>query len=282
MVEPMRHGEWIHRGTAHAQNIADHLPQLWQVEAGQDHAHTAPGDDISVAQATVPPAEPAVPHQKEEERRADAEARFAAELAAAQAEIEHWRAHVQSAEAEARERGFADGYSEGMARGRDEGAADVRAEAQSSLERLAALAERSVIDMRAALAATRDMLAQLSVEIAQTLVGEALRVDPSLLAHRIVALLERLSDVTTATVRLHPTDLALMQQHWPELARAYGWGEQGPRLLGDDTVSAGGCVIEARTHYLDARLETLTDLVREMFAAVSLAPLPAAEDAAAD
>jgi flagellar assembly protein FliH len=264
----MTNGEWIHHGATRARNIVDHLPQLWQLE------DISVEDDDSVApEPLAPPTELTAPQQKM--GGSDAEARFTAELAAAQAEIERWRTHALTVEAEAKAQGFAAGHAEGMAQGRSEGLAATRAEAQTSLDRLASLAEQSVIDMRGSLAATRDMLAQLSVEIARTLAGEALRVDPSLLAHRIVALLERMNDVTTATVRLHPTDLALMQQHWPELAHAYGWGDQGPRLLGDDTVSPGGCVIEARTHYLDARQETLSDLVRETFAALALAPLPA-------
>ncbi|HKD74254.1 MAG TPA: FliH/SctL family protein, partial [Ktedonobacterales bacterium] len=237
----MTTGEWIQHGASRAQNGTDHLPQLWQLE------EIASEGDASIAPTSiVPPVESFASQQKAEKGIAEAEARFAAELAAAHAEIERWRTHALTVEAEAKAQGFAAGHAEGFAQGRNEGTTAAHAEAQTSLDRLAALAERSVIDLRSSLGATRDLLAQLSVEVARTLVGEALRVDPSLLAHRIVALLERLSDVTTATVRLHPADLVLMQQHWPELAHAYGWGDQGPRLLGDDTISPGGCLIEAR------------------------------------
>jgi flagellar assembly protein FliH len=265
MTQPGARSEWIQHDPEHVQRVAEYLPHLWREIAPPSlgaPAPPAPADD-----APAPDALEAATALTQA-RLAEAEARFAAELAAVRAESEQWRAHALAVEAEARAQGFAAGYAEGERQGRSDGATAIRAEEQASLACLAALADAGVVEMQAALMAAHETLAALGIAIARAIVGEAFALDPSLLARRITRLLERLSDVTTATVRLHPTDLAVVQPHWPDLAQTYGWGEQGPRLLGDDAVTPGGCVVEARTHYLDAQIETLCDMVRETFAAL--------------
>ena len=276
MTQPGTRADWIQHDSEHVHRVKDYLPHLWRemVTPTTAAASSPPPPD-----GTPPPIAPAVVEQSAQVRLAEAEARFAAELAAVRVESEQWRGHAFAVEAEARAQGYAAGHAEGERQGRGAGEAAVRAEAQQTLTRLATLADDSVVTLRAALKASHETLATLSVAIARAIIGEAFALDPALLARRIVKLLESLSDVTTATVRLHPADLALVQEHWPGLVQTYGWGEQGPRLLGDDAMTPSGCVIEARTHYLDARIETLCELVQTTFATVALPPAPVATDA---
>jgi flagellar assembly protein FliH len=202
-------------------------------------------------------------------RVAEAETRAQSAIDAAIAEANRWRAEMLAHETDGFNEGFTRGYEEGQLQGKQDGEASVQAAMQPLIDSLTAMVQQAIVEPRQAILDAQDGLARLSIAVARALIGSAFDMEPSLLARRLTSLLERLSDVTTAVVRLHPADLALVQPVWLAQATAYGWSESAPRLLGDDTLTRGSCVIESRTHYLDARLETLLGEVSQLFTTVS-------------
>ena len=255
------YGQWVQHGDGPVRTSAFILPRLEAL---------APDD----ASATDPLfALPTSPTDQSDEMAVYARVEAASEQAAAQIaalrqEVEYWKNHAHSTEGAARERGYREGVASGEAIGYAAGETRARDESLALLTTLLGLTERCVFATQETIAASHAGLASLAIAIARKIVGEAFALDETLLARRVVALLERLNDVTTATVRLNPRDLAIVQQHWSGLAQAYGWVEAGPRLVGDDAITPGGCVIEAKSHYTDARLETLIEQVCDAFAAV--------------
>ena len=180
------------------------------------------------------------------------------------AEVAHWKTHAEQTEQAAQAQGYAAGFVTGEVAGK----VAAQAEVQTLIDTLRDLTLHHVADVQAALNAASETVAALSISIARRVVDEAFALDETLLTRRIIALVERLNDVTAATVRVHHSDLATLQRQWPGVVTTYGWGEGGPRLLGDDAVAPGGCIIEAKSHYLDAQPTTLFALVEEAFAAV--------------
>jgi flagellar assembly protein FliH len=245
----------VQPGSAQITHAAAVLPQLVPAEASME----AVLDPI--AQQRI-----ATLEDEAKRRIAAAEAAAAARIEAAQAEAERWRQHALSTEADAQQRGFAAGYAEGERQGRQAGESAVHQAAQADLDRLAHLVAGADANLQAALRAAQAQLAALSVAIARTIALAAFQLDDHLLARRIAALLEHISQTVATTVRVSPADLPLLQPQWPDLVRAQGWLAPGPRLIADEAITPGGCIIETGTQYLDARLETLCARVAETFA----------------
>jgi flagellar assembly protein FliH len=267
MAQRVTRAGWVqHRGT----QVAATVPQLPQL------------DDLPLEEA-VPAAEvlPGELHPHVLHARAEAEARLAqvtaeaeARLAQAIAEAERWRDHALATEADAQARGFAAGYADGMAQGRAAGEATAQEEMRAQVAQIAVLAKAARMELRAGIRAARDELAALCVAVARATIGEALRSDPDLLARRVALLLDEIGDATTAVVRVHPDDLPGLQAHWPAAARARRSGERGLRLVGDDSLAPGDCIVEGHTRSFDARLAPMLDRVATAFAALPPARVP--------
>jgi flagellar biosynthesis/type III secretory pathway protein FliH len=133
---------------------------------------------------------------------------------------------------------------------------------------LVALTKAARIETRHALLATREQLTHLSMEVARAVIGEALRVDSDLLSRRVTHLLDSIGESATAIVRVAPADLPMLQPYWAAAARARRMGERGPRVVADESLAPGDCIVEGTVRYLDARLEPLFTRVAEAFAAV--------------
>jgi flagellar assembly protein FliH len=256
---------WVQHGSVRVASATAQLPQLDDLPLEED---------VPVAEVLPGEIHPHVLHV-----RAEAEAQLAqvtaeaeARLAQAIAEAERWRDHALATEAEAQARGFAAGYAEGMAQGRAAGESAAQAEMRAQVAQIAALAKAARMDLRAGIRATRVDLAALCVAVARATIGEALRLDADLLARRVALLLDEIGDTTTAIVRVHPDDLPALQAHWPGAARARRSGERGLRLVGDDSLSPGDCIVEGHTRTFDARLHPMLDRVAAAFAALPPAP----------
>jgi flagellar assembly protein FliH len=206
-------------------------------------------------------------------RIAAAHAQAESRVAEALAEAERWRQHALATEADAYQRGFSAGYADGAQQGRAEADAAVRAETRALVAQITTLAKRARTDLRTGILAAQAGLADLSLAVARAVIDEAVRLDPDLLARRINALLAQVGDATIAVVRVCPADFAALQPLWPVATRARRNGERGPRIVADDTLAPGDCIIEGHTRYFDARLEPLFAVVQEAFAALP-APVP--------
>lgn len=212
-------------------------------------------------------------------RIAAAQAQAEARIAEALAEAERWRQHALATEADAAQRGFNAGYADGAQQGRAEAEAAVRAENRALVAQLTALAKHARTDLRAGIRAAQAGLADLSLAVARAVIAEAVRIEPDLLARRINRLLEEVGDATTAVVRVGPADFAALQPLWPLATRARRNGERGPRIVADDTLAPGDCIIEGHTRYFDARLTPLFAVVQETFAALPAPPRQGGNDA---
>lgn len=259
---------WVQHGGVRVASAAEQLPQLDDLPLEEEV--------VSVEEVLPGEAHPHVLHA-----RAEAEARLTqvmaeaeARLAQALAEAQRWRDHALATEAEAQACGFAAGYAEGMTQGRAAGEAAAQAKMRAQVAQIAALAKAARTDLRAGIRAARDDLAALCVAVARATIGEALRLDADLLARRVGLLLDEIDDATTAIVRVHPDDLPALQAHWPAAARARRSGERGLRLVGDDSLAPGDCVVEGHTRTFDARLNPMLDRVAAAFAALPPTPLP--------
>lgn len=165
-------------------------------------------------------------------------------------------AELQRLRQQAREAGFADGRREGLAKGQAEGhaagLAAGRAETQAQAERLRALADALPTALRRVEGELSDALVALALDIARQIVHRTYQADPEWLLPIVQDLLHREPALQgEPRLLLHPADLALVSTALGAELQAAGW-----QLRADESISRGGCIVQAGTGTLDATLET--------------------------
>lgn len=145
---------------------------------------------------------------------------------------------VERIQQEAWKEGYAAGYEEGSARGRME-AAELFQVLQALDESLKQLDQEVAEELQA-----------LALEVARQVVRDTLEVKPEAVLNVIREALNQLPQ-QAATIRVNPQD--------GELVRTY-LGEQyhgvGHRLIEDEDIARGGCLVDAAGSQVDAQITT--------------------------
>jgi flagellar assembly protein FliH len=150
-------------------------------------------------------------------------------------------------------------YAEGFRHGHDAGAQSVRDAMEATMRRTA---EETAVRMAQLLRHTREHIKRseqdmsrhildLACDLARQVVRQELVQNPQHLQGVVAEALNQLiDDGLPATVRMHPSDLALMKGALIETL-----GEPAPEFVGDTSITPGGCVVESRTNSVDATVE---------------------------
>lgn len=166
------------------------------------------------------------------------------------------------------------GYAAGLAAGRAAGLAQVRAEARAAAEQAArdeiaaltgalrtALAEFEQ-GKRGLLAAAESGLIELALAIAQRVCKAAAGADSAPARGNARALLEMAQHAGDAALHLNPEDCTRLATQAPEFVAAVK--DLGHvRLVPDEQVAAGGCVLRSADGEIDAGIQTQLDRIAE-------------------
>ena len=165
---------------------------------------------------------------------------------------------AQTAWTEGFERGYDDGYAEGLRR------AD---EAQSEQTRaLAALVQGVSVEAADFVRAAEDQVIRLALSVAERVIEREARTDPELVVGIVRAALAEIQDSSEVHVRVSPADHALIEPRWETmLPRSVA---RRSELLADEAISTGGCVVETRAVRVDAQLTTKLAQITKTFGAV--------------
>lgn len=161
----------------------------------------------------------------------------------AEVEAELAAAREEDAAAARLEQARAEGFEEGLAAG--------RAEVAPALAALEAAA-RALDGEREATAARTELAAvELSLQLAEKILGAALEVRPELVVEVVRGALRRLSEPQESTLLVNPEDVEMVREAVEELA-----GEHGAPLTvrAERRVDRGGCVIRTQAGEIDARI----------------------------
>lgn len=212
--------------------------------AASSHARSLPADPLWLLQAARLLNEA---QEEAEQIRQQAQEEKKAILASARQEAEELRRQAQ-------EKGEAEGRRQGEEAVRRE-LADLFAAAQKVSE--AALRFQEEI-----IRSSQQELVHLALAIAHKLVGDALA-EPGRLAVQALreALLRYRPASQTITVRVNVKDLALVESHRDEFLRLCQ-GTRQWRVVADEQVGEGGCLIETEQGIIDGRLESRLGLVQ--------------------
>lgn len=163
---------------------------------------------------------------------------------------EPWVQEPDCAPAEARlaaleREAFAKGYQQGERAGLEAGG--MRADAM--LRRLAQTLDQLGDLRRTMIRETEAQMVELALAIARRIVRREVALDQHLTLAMARLALERLGERTSATVRLHPDDLAATAAGRSE------WSGSHVTVVSDASVSRGGCRIESDFGSVDASID---------------------------
>lgn len=145
---------------------------------------------------------------------------------------------------------FTKGYAQGERAGTEAGTA--RAEAM--LRRLAQTLEDLQGLRKELVRRTERDVAELAIAIARRVVQRELALDQDLVLAMARVALDRLGDVSTACIRLHPEDYATAVA-----GRGLPPTSPGVQILADPTVHRGGCVVQSQFGSIDVGATTQID-----------------------
>jgi len=107
---------------------------------------------------------------------------------------------------------------------------------------------------------SENMLVSLALEVAQKLVAD-MPVSVPMIESIVRDALAQVEGTAQFTIRLHPTDLELLQKADSALLASADGGSEF-RFLGSPEVARGGCLVQTRFGTVDARRETKFDLIK--------------------
>lgn len=145
-------------------------------------------------------------------------------------------------------------FSKGYAQGERAGLEAAAARSELVLRRLSGTIEELQALKSDILQRTEQQVVQLSLAIARRLVHREVTLDREIVATMARVALDRLGQSATATIRLHPDDLAAVTHGRPDL------GNDGvARFVADPMVRRGGCLVQSDLGLVDVSVDAQID-----------------------
>lgn len=162
-------------------------------------------------------------------------------------------------------------FTKGYAQGERAGAEAAAARAEAMLRRLAHTLDELQVLRTDLIRRTEREVVELSLAIARRILQREVSVDHELMLAMARVALDRLADVATASIRLHPDDYAAALG-----ARGSAVASHGVQIVADPGVRRGGCVVQSEFGSVDVGITTQIDeLTHALLGADTPAPLHA-------
>lgn len=142
-----------------------------------------------------------------------------------------------------------------------DGLAAANAETQSMLSTAKSILEEVQAWKEAMFEQGEMMMLRLVIEIAQTMFGDGLPLDPDTLGQTFSRALNQAKTLGNLRIFVHPEDAAVLTTHWNKLQGAIG-GQQ-VELIPSEVIKRGGCYIDGQFGSVDARVETQFETIKE-------------------
>lgn len=149
--------------------------------------------------------------------------------------------------AEARARG----YEEGLEQGKSEILTKGRAEIGFAVEALTSALDELDRYKSSLNAQMRDDILDFIIDATEKLLMEELQTNRDAVASVVNDALGKAREMDDITVRINPEDLDTVNMYWSKFEDIFG-GARQLKLVKDDEIEAGGCVIEGKAGKIDA------------------------------
>lgn len=106
---------------------------------------------------------------------------------------------------------------------------------------------------------------EISIDIARKIVKKEIEQDPQVVLDSILEVLKTISrDETKIIIKVNPSQVALAKENMPEIISSLGMDIK-TNVIGDDTISTGGCIVQTNNGIVDATVETQLEIIKEAF-----------------
>lgn len=106
---------------------------------------------------------------------------------------------------------------------------------------------------------------EISIDIARKIVKKEIAQDPQIVLDSILEVLKTISrDETKIVIKVNPSQVTLAKENMPEIISSLGMDIK-TNVIGDDTISTGGCVVQTNNGIVDATVETQLAIIKEAF-----------------
>ncbi len=155
-------------------------------------------------------------------------------------------------------------YQEGLTAGREAALAAAKQELIDDFNRALTLIGEIESERVQRIGSSESELLKLSVKIAEKIIGEEIRLDPSRQVQIVREALSKASTADSILLRIHPDDLQLIRENLPLLQSAFN--SPKPLEIKDDfSIPMGSCFIETDRGNLDARIQSqLEQIINEL------------------
>ncbi|MBC7544616.1 MAG: hypothetical protein H7338_17990, partial [Candidatus Sericytochromatia bacterium] len=148
---------------------------------------------------------------------------------------------------------YAEGYKVSMAAARQD--------LGTQLQQAAAMLDGAQAAKAMALSEVEPEVVRLVLAIAKKVIHREVAGDHGPVIEAVREALLRLGGRAIARVRVHPTELAALNDAWSDLTK----GARELEFFADERVTAGGCIVESRQGEIDAQIETQVAAVTAHF-----------------
>lgn len=186
----------------------------------------------------------------------------ASQTAQLQREEAHKEGHQQGY-AEGREEGLEAGYKEGMDAAVQEMQTKLQ-EAVAKAEQILVTAEQQAKDI--VIGAERHII-DISMAVVSKILAREIEENPMVVLPIVTAALKKVRDQEQIEIRVNPEEYHLLLQARKDLQLVLG-REQALQIVADQTIPAGGCIIDTAYGSVDARIDTQFDTLRKALAEV--------------
>jgi flagellar assembly protein FliH len=164
---------------------------------------------------------------------------------------------VESAKQEGFAAGFDEGYAEGYSQGMNDAAHHIDLLGQL-VERLRAETDALAAREATARADIEDQVIETAFQIAELIIGRELEQPETRVLDAMARALDLAPDQGLVAVRLHPADIAAIGD------RAETESGRAMRLVPDQSLSPGDCVVDVGACRVDARIGAALERIREV------------------
>lgn len=182
--------------------------------------------------------------------------------------MERVRREVEDLREEASKKGYKEGYQAGYESG--------RAEMERLIDRLKVIIQAAIDKRREIVEDSEEQIVRIILLMARKVVKHITAKDEEVVVRNIKAALERVRGKEQIVIRVNSQDLQMATEHKEEFI-AMLEEVKSLRILEDDRVDRGGCIIETDFGAVDARiasqLEELEEKVREATRTTMFDPL---------
>ncbi|MCC6221072.1 MAG: hypothetical protein IT291_07525 [Deltaproteobacteria bacterium] len=102
-------------------------------------------------------------------------------------------------------------------------------------------------------------VARLALSVAQSVVGEHVKLNPELVKNLATTALRQSIVGQSANIVVNPEDVKILEEAKEQLRQIAGSGDI--LIQADPTIARGGCIVRSAFGEVDARIETLIDVV---------------------